>query len=76
MVVPPSSDFSMLVPHLNGESYPMRNAVVTVLGNLLAKAFVDAPEDHGASNQLAAHLRTKQARPCPQTDKCGRAIFG
>ena len=53
---------SMLVPHLQGESYPMRNAIVTVLGHVLAKALnEDQPMDHGNTNQLTTHLRTKQA---------------
>jgi condensin complex subunit 1 len=56
-----ATNVSMLMPHLHGESYPMRNAIVTVLGNLLATEYSEAPQDNGASAQLQAHLRTKQA---------------
>jgi condensin complex subunit 1 len=55
-----ATNVSVLMPHLHGESYPMRNAIVTVLGNLLATEYHEAPQDNGATAQLQAHLRTKQ----------------
>jgi condensin complex subunit 1 len=51
---------SLVVAHLNGEAYPMRNAMVTVLGQLLMRGF-EAQRDNGNTNQLQTQLRTKQA---------------
>lgn len=50
-----STNIGVLIPHFGGESYKIRNALVGVLGKLVAKAFKDV---EGDSN---ARLRSKQA---------------
>ncbi|KAL6145156.1 hypothetical protein ACLB2K_055844 [Fragaria x ananassa] len=53
-----SVNIGLLVPHFGGESYKIRNALVGVLGKLVAKAFIDA---EGEVNSKSVRLRTKQA---------------
>ncbi|KAK4404787.1 Condensin complex subunit [Sesamum angolense] len=48
----------VLVPHFGGESYKIRNALVGVLGKLIAKAFNDV---EGEVSSKSTRLRTKQA---------------
>ncbi|XP_024017781.1 condensin complex subunit 1 [Morus notabilis] len=52
-----STNIGLLVLHFGGESYKIRNALVAVLGKLVAKAFKDV---EGLSTK-SVHLRTKQA---------------
>lgn len=53
-----STNIGVLVPHFGGESYKIRNALVGVLGKLVAKAFKD---DEGEVSSKSVRLRTKQA---------------
>lgn len=53
-----SSNIGLLVPHFGGESYKIRNALVGVLGKLIAKAFNDV---EGEISSKSIRLRTKQA---------------
>lgn len=53
-----STNIGLLVPHFGGESYKIRNALVGVLGKLVAKAFNDA---EGEVSSKSIRLRTKQA---------------
>ncbi|XP_062007536.1 condensin-1 complex subunit CAP-D2 isoform X1 [Rosa rugosa] len=53
-----SVNIGLLVPHFGGESYKIRNALVGVLGKLVAKAFKDV---EGEVNSKSVRLRTKQA---------------
>ncbi|XP_030925777.1 condensin complex subunit 1 [Quercus lobata] len=53
-----STNIGILVPHFGGESYKIRNALVGVLGKLVAKAFKD---DEGEVSSKSVRLRTKQA---------------
>nr|CAB3455214.1 unnamed protein product [Digitaria exilis] len=50
-----STNIGVLVPHFGGDSYKIRNALVGVLGKLVAKAFKDVEGDNNA------RLRSKQA---------------
>ncbi|RDY13843.1 Condensin complex subunit 1 [Mucuna pruriens] len=54
-----STNIGILVPHFGGESYKIRNALVAVLGKLIAKAFKDV--DGGEVSSKSIRLRTKQA---------------
>ncbi|KAG4402270.1 hypothetical protein GLYMA_02G157700v4 [Glycine max] len=54
-----STNIGILVPHFGGESYKIRNALVAVLGKLIAKAFKDV--DGGEVTSKSIRLRTKQA---------------
>ncbi|TKY53425.1 Condensin complex subunit 1 [Spatholobus suberectus] len=54
-----STNIGILVPHFGGESYKIRNALVAVLGKLIAKAFKDV--DSGEVSSKSIRLRTKQA---------------
>lgn len=53
-----STNIGVLVPHFGGDSYKIRNALVGVLGKLVAKAFKD---DEGDVSSKSVRLRTKQA---------------
>ncbi|KAK2987347.1 hypothetical protein RJ640_023648 [Escallonia rubra] len=53
-----STNIGLLVPHFGGESYKIRNALVGVLGKLVAKAFNDV---EGEVSSKCIRLRTKQA---------------
>ncbi|KAK6149081.1 hypothetical protein DH2020_016606 [Rehmannia glutinosa] len=53
-----STNIGLLVPHFGGESYKIRNALVAVLGKLIAKAFNDV---EGEVSSKSIRLRTKQA---------------
>ncbi|KAL3637175.1 Condensin-1 complex subunit CAP-D2 [Castilleja foliolosa] len=53
-----STNIGLLVPHFGGESYKIRNALVAVLGKLVAKAFNDV---EGEVSSKSTRLRTKQA---------------
>jgi len=53
-----STNIGVLVPHFGGESYKIRNALVAVLGKLVAKAFKDV---EGDVSSRSVRLRTKQA---------------
>ncbi|XP_044478360.1 condensin complex subunit 1-like [Mangifera indica] len=53
-----STNIGLLVPHFGGESYKIRNALVGVLGRLVAKAFKDVD---GEVSSKSVRLRTKQA---------------
>ncbi|XP_061360849.1 condensin-1 complex subunit CAP-D2 [Gastrolobium bilobum] len=53
-----STNIGILVPHFGGESYKIRNALVGVLGKLIAKAFKDVD---GEVSSKSIRLRTKQA---------------
>ncbi|MFS7943327.1 putative armadillo-like helical, condensin complex subunit 1 [Helianthus anomalus] len=53
-----STNIGLLVPHFGGESYKIRNALVGVLGKLVAKAFNDI---EGEVSTKSIRLRTKQA---------------
>ncbi|KAJ6332137.1 hypothetical protein OIU76_010513 [Salix suchowensis] len=53
-----STNIGVLVPHFGGESYKIRNALVGVLGKLVAKAFKDFEGDVSSNS---VRLRTKQA---------------
>ncbi|KAG7962042.1 hypothetical protein I3843_09G046200 [Carya illinoinensis] len=53
-----STNIGLLVPHFGGESYKIRNALVGVLGKLVAKAFKDV---EGEVSSKSVRLRTKQA---------------
>ncbi|KAK7279107.1 hypothetical protein RJT34_24151 [Clitoria ternatea] len=54
-----STNIGILVPHFGGESYKIRNALVGVLGKLIAKAFKDV--DGAEVSSKSIRLRTKQA---------------
>lgn len=55
-----STNIGLFVPHFGGESYKIRNALVGVLGKLVAKAFNDG--DGGVEvTSKSMRLRTKQA---------------
>jgi condensin complex subunit 1 len=51
-------NLSIITPHLDGESYKMRNAVVQVIGTLIVKASKDPSVD--AAGDEMARLRSKQ----------------
>lgn len=53
-----STNVGFLVPHFGGESYKIRNALVGVLGKLVAKAFKDLEGDESSK---CLRLRGKQA---------------
>lgn len=53
-----ATNIGVLVPHFGGESYKIRNALVSLLGKLVVKAFKDVDGDL-SSNSL--RLRGKQA---------------
>ncbi|XP_047949782.1 condensin-1 complex subunit CAP-D2 [Salvia hispanica] len=53
-----STNIGLLVPHFGGDSYKIRNALVGVLGKLVAKAFSDV---EGEMSSKSIRLRTKQA---------------
>ncbi|XP_054795196.1 condensin-1 complex subunit CAP-D2-like [Prosopis cineraria] len=53
-----STNIGILIPHFGGESYKIRNALVGVLGKLIAKAFKDV---EGEVSSKSIRLRTKQA---------------
>ncbi|RWR88379.1 condensin complex subunit 1 [Cinnamomum micranthum f. kanehirae] len=53
-----STNIGILLPHFGGESYKIRNALVGVLGKLVAKAFKDVDGDVSAKS---IRLRSKQA---------------
>lgn len=53
-----STNIGVLVPHFGGESYKIRNALVAVLGKLVAKAFKDAEAEVSSKS---VRLRSKQA---------------
>lgn len=53
-----STNIGLLVPHFGGESYKMRNALIGVLGKLVAKAFKDI---EGEVSSKSVRLRAKQA---------------
>lgn len=62
-----SVNIGLLVPHFGGESYKIRNALVGVLGKLVAKAFKDA---EGEVNSKSVRLRTKQAMLESLLERC------
>ncbi|KAG0630533.1 hypothetical protein M758_1G185600, partial [Ceratodon purpureus] len=51
-------NLSIITPHLDGESYKMRNAIVQVIGTLIVKASKDPSVD--AAGDEMARLRSKQ----------------
>ncbi|XP_024390641.1 condensin-1 complex subunit CAP-D2 isoform X6 [Physcomitrium patens] len=53
-----TDNLSIITPHLNGESYKMRNAIVQVIGTLLAKASKDSSGDVAGDEMTL--LRCKQ----------------
>ena len=53
-----SMNVGVLVPHFGGESYKIRNALVSVLGKLVMKAFRDV---EGDVSSKSLRLRGKQA---------------
>ncbi|KAF8043750.1 hypothetical protein BT93_A1921 [Corymbia citriodora subsp. variegata] len=53
-----STNIGLLVSHFGGESYKIRNALVGVLGKLVAKAFKDV---EGEVSSKSVRLRAKQA---------------
>ncbi|BBH07209.1 hypothetical protein Prudu_019079 [Prunus dulcis] len=53
-----STNIGLIVPHFGGESYKIRNALVGVLGKLVAKAFQDV---EGEVSSKSVRLRTKHA---------------
>ncbi|KAF8395656.1 hypothetical protein HHK36_019606 [Tetracentron sinense] len=53
-----STNIGVLVPQFGGDSYKIRNALVGVLGKLVAKAFKDV---EGDVSSKCVRLRTKQA---------------
>ncbi|KAG9458101.1 hypothetical protein H6P81_002609 [Aristolochia fimbriata] len=53
-----SINIGILIPHFGGESYKIRNALVSVLGKLVGKAFNDV---EGDASSKSVHLRSKQA---------------
>ncbi|CAL1385865.1 unnamed protein product [Linum trigynum] len=53
-----STNVGLVVPHFGGESYKIRNALVSVLGKLVLKAFKDL---EGEVSSKSLRLRTKQA---------------
>ncbi|XP_019710246.1 condensin-1 complex subunit CAP-D2 isoform X2 [Elaeis guineensis] len=53
-----STNVGVLVPHFGGESYKIRNALVGVLGKLVAKAYKDV---EGDMSSKSLRLRGKQA---------------
>ncbi|XP_039047059.1 condensin complex subunit 1-like [Hibiscus syriacus] len=53
-----STNIGLLIPHFGGESYKIRNALVAVLGKLVAKAFKDV---EGEVSSKSIRLQTKQA---------------
>lgn len=54
-----STNIGILITHFGGESYKIRNALVAVLGKLIAKAFKDVDSAEVSSKSI--RLRTKQA---------------
>ncbi|XP_078446806.1 binding protein isoform X2 [Wolffia australiana] len=53
-----STNIGILIPHFGGESYKIRNALIGVLGRLVAKAFNDI---EGDASSKSLRLRGKQA---------------
>lgn len=53
-----STNIGLLIPHFGGESYKIRNALVSMLGKLVIKAFKDV---EGEISSKSTRLRTKQA---------------
>lgn len=53
-----SMNIGMLIPHFGGEAYKIRNALIGVLGKLVAKAFKDV---EGDASSKSVRLRSKQA---------------
>nr|KJB46247.1 hypothetical protein B456_007G353800 [Gossypium raimondii] len=53
-----STNIGLLIPHFGGESYKIRNALIGVLGKLVAKAFKDV---EGEVSAKSIRLQTKQA---------------
>ncbi|RZS00606.1 hypothetical protein BHM03_00030349 [Ensete ventricosum] len=53
-----STNVGVLVPHFGGESFKIRNALVGVLGRLVAKAYIDV---EGDVSSKCLRLRGKQA---------------
>ncbi|KAM7260107.1 hypothetical protein ACFE04_015848 [Oxalis oulophora] len=53
-----TTNVGLLIPHFGGDSYKIRNALVGVLGKLIAKAFKDI---EGEMSSKSVRLRTKQA---------------
>ncbi|XP_039024885.1 condensin complex subunit 1-like [Hibiscus syriacus] len=53
-----STNIGLLIPHFGGESYKIRNALVGVLGKLIAKAFKNV---EGEVSSKSIRLQTKQA---------------
>lgn len=51
-------NLSIITPHLDGESYKMRNAIVQVVGTLIVKTSKDPSMDAGGDEM--ARLRSKQ----------------
>ncbi|XP_052175354.1 condensin-1 complex subunit CAP-D2 [Diospyros lotus] len=62
-----STNIGLLVPHFSGESYKIRNALVGVLGKLVAKAFKDV---EGEVSSKSVRLRTKQAMLDILVERC------
>ena len=62
-------NLSIITPHLDGESYKMRNAIVQVVGTLIVKAAKDPSVD--ASGDEMARLRSKQV----SLDGCGFLVM-
>lgn len=54
-------NLSIIKPHLDGESYKMRNAVVQVIGKLVIKASKESSELNAVGDELV-RLRSKQVR--------------
>lgn len=53
-----STNIGLLIPHFGGDSYKIRNALVAVLGKLVAKGFKDV---EGELSSKSVRLRAKQA---------------
>ncbi|CAI0374530.1 unnamed protein product [Linum tenue] len=53
-----STNVGLVIPHFGGDSYKIRNALVSVLGKLVVKAFKDM---EGEVSSKSIRLRTKQA---------------
>ncbi|XP_047316811.1 condensin-1 complex subunit CAP-D2 isoform X2 [Impatiens glandulifera] len=62
-----SINIGLLVPHLGGESYKIRNALVGVLGKLILKAFKDVDSEESSKT---TRLRTKQAMLDILVERC------
>ena len=43
---------SLLLPHLSGESYMMRNGIIQMLGFLVAKAFTENSKENSSREDL------------------------